>query len=96
MEWRRCEPGGASDPPPAARIGHIAVAVDARAIWGTELLVVHGGIGEDKHALRFANAWPTKRAHWTCFGQQSPAVWCCLGLLACQCLCNCCTMPSMH
>ena len=27
MEWRRCEAGDASDPPPAARIGHIAVAV---------------------------------------------------------------------
>ena len=29
--------------------------VDARAVWGEELLVVHGGIGEDKHALRCAS-----------------------------------------
>lgn len=32
------------------------MAVDARAVWGEELLVVHGGIGEDKHALRWAAA----------------------------------------
>ncbi len=48
--------GTAGDPPPASRIGHVAVAIDATATWGTELLVVHGGIGEDKHALRCAQA----------------------------------------
>jgi hypothetical protein len=48
--------GTAGDPPPTARIGHVAVAIDATATWGTELLVVHGGIGEDKHALRCAQA----------------------------------------
>lgn len=52
MRRLTCRAGAAGHPPPAARIGHVAAAVDASATWGTELLVVHGGIGEDKHALR--------------------------------------------
>jgi hypothetical protein len=49
LRWRRDD----SQPLPSARIGHIAVAVDARAVWGEELVVVHGGIGEAKQALRW-------------------------------------------
>ncbi len=48
IRWRKDD----SQPLPAARIGHVAVAVDARAVWGEELVVVHGGIGENKRALR--------------------------------------------
>ncbi|KAI3436230.1 hypothetical protein D9Q98_002284 [Chlorella vulgaris] len=36
---------------PAARCGHTAVAVDNRAVWGEEFLVVFGGIDGSKEAL---------------------------------------------
>lgn len=38
---------------PLARMGHVAAAVSAAdSVWGEELFLVHGGIGEDKRALR--------------------------------------------
>lgn len=48
LHWQKDD----SHPLPAARIGHVAIAVDARAVWGEELVVVHGGIGDNKQALR--------------------------------------------
>lgn len=32
-------------------MGHVAVAVDARECWGEELLIVYGGLSEEKYAL---------------------------------------------
>ena len=34
-----------------ARIGHVALAVDASASWGEELLLIHGGLSEERLAL---------------------------------------------
>ena len=39
MRWTRCN----SVTPPSPRYGHSAVAVDARDVWGTELVIVYGG-----------------------------------------------------
>ena len=53
MKWVACI-SGPPDPAsaaPAARMGHIAVAVDARKSWGDEILVVHGGLSDGKYAL---------------------------------------------
>lgn len=60
LRWRRDD----SQPLPSARIGHIAVAVDARAVWGEELVVVHGGIGEAKQALRDVAVLEVGGRHW--------------------------------
>lgn len=58
MRWERCVAGPPEDPDrhlPAARMGHVAAAVSAaHSVWGEELFLVHGGIGEDKRALRCA------------------------------------------
>jgi host cell factor len=32
-------------------MGHTAVVVDARESWGEELLIVYGGLSEEKYAL---------------------------------------------
>lgn len=53
MKWTPCivdspSPAGAA---PSARMGHVAVAVDARESWGDEILVIHGGLSEGKYAL---------------------------------------------
>lgn len=53
MRWIACN-FAATNPaaaPPAARMGHIAVGVDARESWGDEIVVVHGGLSEGKYAL---------------------------------------------
>ena len=53
MRWTRCNvtaPNVALDAP-SARMGHIAVAVDAKESWGDDILVVHGGLSEGKYAL---------------------------------------------
>lgn len=60
--WRK----DSSQPLPAARIGHIAIAVDARAVWGEELVVVHGGIGENKSPLRDVSVLEVGGRHWLC------------------------------
>ena len=56
MRWEQCIAGPPEDPCkhlPAARMGHVAVAVSAAdSAWGEELFVLHGGISEDKRALR--------------------------------------------
>ena len=51
MHWTHCS-ASAYQSPPSARVGHVALAVDAREAWGEELLLIHGGLSEDKHALR--------------------------------------------
>jgi hypothetical protein len=39
-------------------MGHVAVAVSAAdSAWGEELFVLHGGISEDKRALRCDTSW---------------------------------------
>ena len=39
-------------PPP--RMGHVAAAIAAGdSAWGEELFLLHGGLGEDKRALRW-------------------------------------------
>ena len=50
MRWLQCS-ATAFQSPPSARMGHIALVVDARESWGEELLIVHGGLSEDKYAL---------------------------------------------
>ena len=58
MRWEPCIAGPPEDPCrhlPAARMGHVAGAIGAvDSAWGEELFVLHGGIGEDKRALRLA------------------------------------------
>ena len=58
MRWEPCIAGPAEDPCrhlPSARMGHVAGAISAAdSAWGEELFVLHGGIGEDKRALRCA------------------------------------------
>lgn len=49
LQWRRCE-ATSFQSPPAARMGHIAVTVDASETWGDEIVVVHGGLGEAPQA----------------------------------------------
>ena len=51
MFWERCSAAEAFQSAPRARIGHVALAVDASASWGEELLLIHGGLSEEKHAL---------------------------------------------
>lgn len=43
VRWAPCRTHGQDAPSP--RMGHIAVAVDARHVWGDEIIVVHGGLG---------------------------------------------------
>ncbi|KAK9813645.1 hypothetical protein WJX73_001345 [Symbiochloris irregularis] len=50
MRWSQAT-ASAYQSPPCARVGHVALSVDAKAAWGEELLLVHGGLGEDKFAL---------------------------------------------
>lgn len=50
MHWKPCT-ASAYQSPPSARVGHVALAVDAREAWGEELLLIHGGLSEEKHAL---------------------------------------------
>lgn len=63
-------------------MGHIAVAVDARGVWGDEIVVVHGGLGrllmdglhtqmQQKHLPTTTQALTSKR--WTTL-QYSPSV----------------------
>ena len=50
MRWTPCSvnaPNAASTAP-SSRMGHIAVAVDAKDSWGDDILVVHGGLSEGK------------------------------------------------
>ena len=52
MFWERCtaiEQFGQS--PPTARVGHVALAVDATASWGEEFLLIHGGLSDKKVPL---------------------------------------------
>ena len=41
MHWRQFT-ASAYQEPPSARMGHVAVLVDATGSWGEELLIVHG------------------------------------------------------
>ena len=41
MRWRQLT-ASAYQEPPSARMGHVAVLVDATVSWGEELLIVHG------------------------------------------------------
>ena len=56
MRWERCVAGPPEEPDwhlPPARMGHVAVAIAAGdSAWGDELFIIHGGLGEDKLALR--------------------------------------------
>ena len=57
-------PGPASAAP-SARMGHIAVAVDARESWGDEILIVHGGLSEGKYALGDVVVFQTEGNAWS-------------------------------
>lgn len=46
-------------------MGHIAVAVDARDSWGTEVIVVHGGLSEGKYALEDVVVFQTESNTWS-------------------------------
>ncbi|DBA80892.1 hypothetical protein WJX77_007438 [Trebouxia sp. C0004] len=50
---------------PTARMGHIAVAVDARESWGDEILIVHGGLSEGKYALGDVVVFQTEGHAWS-------------------------------
>ena len=51
MFWERCTAIEQFQSPPAARVGHVALAVDASASWGEEFLLIHGGLSEKKVPL---------------------------------------------
>jgi hypothetical protein len=57
-------PGPASAAP-TARMGHIAVAVDARESWGDEIVIVHGGLSEGKYALGDVVVFQTEGDAWS-------------------------------
>ena len=40
MRWKQCT-GSTHQNPPSARMGHLAVFVDAKGTWGEELLLIH-------------------------------------------------------
>ena len=67
MRWEPCIAGPPEDPCrhlPLARMGHVAGAISAAdSAWGEELFVLHGGIGEDKRALRSAKPTGCIPAH---------------------------------
>lgn len=44
MNWVRCSADGSFGRVTLTRFGHTAVLVDAREVWGTELIVVFGGV----------------------------------------------------
>jgi len=50
---------------PSARMGHVAVVVDARRSWGEELLVVHGDapINQTDLGPRCIKLWPHLNLH---------------------------------
>ena len=50
MFWERCTAAETFQSAPKARIGHVALAIDSGS-WGEELVLIHGGLSEDKHAL---------------------------------------------
>ena len=50
MHWKSCT-ASTYQSPPTARVGHVSLAVDAREAWGEELLLIIGGLSEDKQAL---------------------------------------------
>lgn len=50
LSWKACS-ASAYDELPSARMGHSAVLVDARRSWGEELLIVHGGLSNEKQSL---------------------------------------------
>ena len=51
MFWERCTAIEQFQSPPSARVGHVALAVDATASWGEELLLIHGGLSDKKAPL---------------------------------------------
>ena len=46
-------------------MGHIAIAVDAQGSWGTEVVVVHGGLSEGKYALDDVVVFQTESNAWS-------------------------------
>ncbi len=44
MHWLPCSASASGVDSPLGRFGHTAVPVDARDVWGTELVVVFGGV----------------------------------------------------
>ncbi|CAD7703376.1 unnamed protein product [Ostreobium quekettii] len=48
MLWTRYD----CDSPPSPRYGHTAVALDARSLWGTELVVIFGGSSKQEGGRR--------------------------------------------
>ena len=65
MKWSRCVPEETGQVAPSARMGHVAVAVDARDSWGDEILIVHGGLSEGKYALGDVMVYQTEGNAWS-------------------------------
>ncbi|KAL3155648.1 hypothetical protein ABBQ32_012681 [Trebouxia sp. C0010 RCD-2024] len=67
MRWTRCNVAApnAESNAPSARMGHIAVAVDAKESWGDDILVVHGGLSEGKYALGDVCVFQTEGNTWS-------------------------------
>ena len=46
-------------------MGHVAVAVDANESWGTEIVVVHGGLSEGKYAIEDVVVFQAESSAWS-------------------------------
>lgn len=63
MRWIECSQDDFQNVP-SPRMGHVALSVDARASWGEELLLVHGGLNEEKVALGDLHVLPCTGKSW--------------------------------
>ena len=63
MKWLPCN-STAFQSPPSARMGHTAVTVDARESWGEELVVIFGGLSEEKYALGDLKVLQARTVAW--------------------------------
>ena len=63
MRWLPCN-STAFQSPPSPRMGHTAVLVDATESWGEELLVIFGGLSEEKYALGDLKVLQARTVAW--------------------------------
>jgi hypothetical protein len=55
---------GAGGPWPSPRAGHVAAAFDKRGTFGTELVVIHGGVSPTKEALGDLHVLAAESGDW--------------------------------
>ena len=63
MRWLPCN-STAFQSPPSPRMGAVAVTVDATESWGEELVVIFGGLSEDKYALGDLKVLQARTVAW--------------------------------